>query len=57
MTKVMATSPALLRGYLALSGALNGGELPAAVRERLAGRRSAQPRLINRAPSFAARTE
>lgn len=57
MTKVMATSPALLRGYLALSGALNGGELPAAVRERLADRRSAQPRLINRAPSFAARTE
>jgi uncharacterized peroxidase-related enzyme len=36
MTKAMANSPALLKGYLALSGALNGGTLPAAVRERLA---------------------
>jgi uncharacterized peroxidase-related enzyme len=36
MTKVMANSPALLRGYLAISGALARGTLPAAVRERLA---------------------
>lgn len=36
MTKVMANSPALLKGYLALSGALAGGVLPAGVRERLA---------------------
>ena len=36
MTKVMANSPALLKGYLALSGALGGGVIPAAVRERLA---------------------
>ena len=36
MAKVMANSPALLHGYLALSGALAGGVLPAAVRERLA---------------------
>lgn len=36
MTKVMANSPALLQGYLALSGALAGGVLPAPVRERLA---------------------
>jgi uncharacterized peroxidase-related enzyme len=36
MAKVMANSPALLRGYLSLSGALAGGVLPAAVRERLA---------------------
>ncbi|MFJ4191812.1 carboxymuconolactone decarboxylase family protein [Kitasatospora sp. NPDC089509] len=36
MTKAMANSPALLHGYLALSGALAGGELPVAVRERLA---------------------
>jgi uncharacterized peroxidase-related enzyme len=36
MTKVMANSPALLAGYLALSGALAGGVLPAGVRERLA---------------------
>ena len=36
MTKVMAPSPALLKGYLALSGALAGGVLPAPVRERLA---------------------
>jgi len=36
MTKVMANSPALLQGYLALSGALGAGVIPAAVRERLA---------------------
>lgn len=36
MTRVMANSPALLRAYLAMSGALAGGVLPAAVRERLA---------------------
>src|SRR6201988_3165470 len=36
MTKVMANSPALLKGYLSLSGAAAGGALPAAVRERLA---------------------
>jgi uncharacterized peroxidase-related enzyme len=36
MTKVMANSPALLKGYLALSGATGGGVLPAGVRERLA---------------------
>ncbi|MFC5729281.1 MULTISPECIES: carboxymuconolactone decarboxylase family protein [Nocardioides] len=36
MTKVMANSPALLKGYLALSEALGGGVIPAAVRERLA---------------------
>ncbi|MFC7361051.1 carboxymuconolactone decarboxylase family protein [Nocardioides astragali] len=36
MTKVMANSPALLNGYLALSGALGGGVIPAPVRERLA---------------------
>lgn len=36
MTKVMATSPAVLDGYLALNGALSKGTLPAAVRERLA---------------------
>jgi len=36
MTKVMANSPALLKGYLALNGAIAGGTLPAAVRERLA---------------------
>lgn len=36
MTKVMANSPALLKGYLALSVALGTGVLPAAVRERLA---------------------
>jgi uncharacterized peroxidase-related enzyme len=36
MTKVMANSPALLKGYLALSGALSGGVLPAGVREQLA---------------------
>lgn len=36
MTKVMAGSPALLKGYLALSGALAGGVLPAAERQQLA---------------------
>lgn len=36
MTKVMANSPALLQGYLALSGALGGGVIPTPVRERLA---------------------
>ena len=36
MTKVMANSPALLKAYLALSGAVSGGVLPAGVRERLA---------------------
>ncbi len=36
MTKVMANSPALLKSYLVLSGAVGGGVLPAAVRERLA---------------------
>lgn len=36
MTKMMANSPALLKSYLVLSGALSCGVLPAAVRERLA---------------------
>jgi uncharacterized peroxidase-related enzyme len=36
MTKVMANSPALLQAYLALSGAVAGGVLKPAVRERLA---------------------
>ena len=36
MTKVMANSPALLQGYLALSGAVAGGTLKPGVRERLA---------------------
>jgi uncharacterized peroxidase-related enzyme len=36
MTKVMANSPALLKAYLALSGAVGGGVIPAGVRERLA---------------------
>jgi len=36
MTKVMGNSPALLQGYLALSGAVGRGTLSAAVRERLA---------------------
>ncbi len=36
MTKVMANSPALLKGYLALSGAVAGGAVPPGVRERLA---------------------
>src|ERR1700754_3661627 len=34
--KTMANSPALLKGYLGMSGALAGGALPAGVRERLA---------------------
>ena len=36
MTKVMANSPALLKSYLALNGAVSTGSIPAAVRERLA---------------------
>jgi uncharacterized peroxidase-related enzyme len=36
MTKVMANSPALLDGYLVLSGALTRGTLSAGVRERIA---------------------
>ncbi len=36
MTKVMANSPALLKGYLALLGALSGGVIPAGVGEQLA---------------------
>jgi uncharacterized peroxidase-related enzyme len=36
MTKVMANSPALLKGYLALNGAVATGSIPAPVRERLA---------------------
>jgi uncharacterized peroxidase-related enzyme len=36
MTKVMANSPTLLQSYLALSGAVAGGTLKPAVRERLA---------------------
>ncbi|MET7745079.1 carboxymuconolactone decarboxylase family protein [Streptomyces sp. NPDC005385] len=36
MAKAMANSPALLKGWMALSGALAGGDLPASVRERLA---------------------
>ena len=36
MTRVMANSPALLKGYLDLSAALNGGTLDAGVRERIA---------------------
>ncbi|MFJ3407378.1 carboxymuconolactone decarboxylase family protein [Promicromonospora sp. NPDC090134] len=36
MAKAMANSPALLKSYLALSGAVGSGSLPAAVRERLA---------------------
>ncbi|MEU0600656.1 carboxymuconolactone decarboxylase family protein [Streptomyces sp. NPDC006393] len=36
MAKAMANSPALLKGWMSLSGALAGGVLPAAVRERLA---------------------
>lgn len=34
--KTMARSPALLEGYLSLSGALNKGVLPAATREQIA---------------------
>lgn len=36
MFRLIATSPAALEGYLALSGALNKGALPAATRERIA---------------------
>ena len=36
MTKAMANSPAVLKAYLEFSGALAGGVLPAAVRERIA---------------------
>jgi uncharacterized peroxidase-related enzyme len=36
MAKVMAINPAVLRGYLALSGALGGGVLSPAAREQLA---------------------
>ncbi len=36
MTRVMANSPAVLEGYLGLSGALGGGLLDAKTRERLA---------------------
>jgi len=36
MTKAMANSPAVLDGYLALSGALAGGTFDAGLRERLA---------------------
>jgi uncharacterized peroxidase-related enzyme len=36
MAKAIANSPALLKGWMGLSGALAGGVLPAAVRERLA---------------------
>lgn len=36
MAKAMANSPAVLQGYMGLSGALAGGVLPVAVRERLA---------------------
>lgn len=36
MTKVMANSPALLKAYLSLVGAVGSGLLPATVRERLA---------------------
>ncbi|MER5917693.1 carboxymuconolactone decarboxylase family protein, partial [Streptomyces sp. NPDC001982] len=35
MAKVMANSPALLKGWMGLSGALAGGVLPGPVRERL----------------------
>lgn len=36
MARVMANSPALLRGYLELSGALSHGSLPASAGERIA---------------------
>lgn len=36
LTRVMAHAPAVLDGYLGLSGALAGGVLPPAVREQLA---------------------
>jgi uncharacterized peroxidase-related enzyme len=36
MVRVMANSPAVLRGYLALNGALAGGSLGASLREQIA---------------------
>lgn len=36
MVSVMANSPAVLRGYMGLSGALSGGSLGPALRERIA---------------------
>ena len=36
MTRAMANSPALLQGYLDLSGALSRGVLSPATRERIA---------------------
>ena len=36
MAKAMANSPAVLKGWMALSGALSGGALSAPIRERLA---------------------
>lgn len=36
MTRAMANSPALLQGYLAFSGALDAGVLPASTRELIA---------------------
>ena len=36
MTRAMANSPAVLDGYLQLSGALGGGKLPARLREQIA---------------------
>jgi uncharacterized peroxidase-related enzyme len=36
MTRTMAVSPAVLEGYLSLSGALSHGVIPAKVREQLA---------------------
>ncbi|MGW4171347.1 carboxymuconolactone decarboxylase family protein [Streptomyces chartreusis] len=36
MTQYMASNPAVLKAWMALSGALNEGTLPLAVRERLA---------------------
>ena len=36
MTRAMANSPAVLEGYLALSGSLGGGSLPARIREQIA---------------------
>jgi AhpD family alkylhydroperoxidase len=36
LARVLANSPAALGGYLGLAGALGGGVLPAALRERIA---------------------
>ena len=36
MTRAMANSPAVLEGYLGLSGSLGGGSLPARIREQIA---------------------